>query len=590
MREASVGDAVELSITPMHAFRVILAVCLSASLFAQSGEITTKESAVTFKSGVNLVPVPVVVRDSKGHAVGNLSAEDFQLFDNGKPQMISKFSVENIATAAPSAAPSAATAPSSADKPPVTGGTLADANASGAPERFVAYLFDDLHMSPADMIYTRDAARRQIDSSAHALERAAIYTMSGNPTQEFTSDKDKLHAALASLGVGHATATRSIQQTTCPPVTYYVGDLISNKNDPTALGIATTDALRCANLPPSQRATAEKMAQNAARQAVLNGDNDTLRALDQLRAVIARMASMPGQRTIVLISPGFLVLNDKLEDQTHIIERAIHANVIIGALDARGLFVNSGIPDASENNVNPATISAKAIYVTTEATVQADVMATLADGTGGTFYHGTNDFDEGMTRTAAAPDFLYVLGFSPLDLKYDGKYHSLKVTLKNGKGMELQVRKGYYAPKYAANPAEQSKQQIEETFFSSDELHDLPAILQTQYFMNDNGDATLSAVAKIDIKKLSYRKDSGRNNNEVTIVTGLFDNDGNYVTGIEKLVTLRLLDDTLEKRAGSGMSVKNSFTVHPGRYMVRMVVRDSEGQTMSAQSSIVEVR
>jgi len=284
------------------------------------------------------------------------------------------------------------------------------------------------------------------------------------------------------------------------------------------------------------------------------------------------------------------VLNDKLEDQTHIIERAIHANVIIGALDARGLFVNSGIPDASENNVNPATISAKAIYVTTEATVQADVMATLADGTGGTFYHGTNDFDEGMTRTAAAPDFLYVLGFSPLDLKYDGKYHSLKVTLKNGKGMELQVRKGYYAPKYAANPAEQSKQQIEETFFSSDELHDLPAILQTQYFMNDNGDATLSAVAKIDIKKLSYRKDSGRNNNEVTIVTGLFDNDGNYVTGIEKLVTLRLLDDTLEKRAGSGMSVKNSFTVHPGRYMVRMVVRDSEGQTMSAQSSIVEVR
>ena len=72
--------------------------------------------------------------------------------------------------------------------------------------------------------------------------------------------------------------------------------------------------------------------------------------------------------------------------------------------------------------------------------------------------HGTNDYDEGMARTAAAPEYLYVLGFSPLDLKLDGRYHNLKVTLKNPKppglpGADLQVRKGYYAPKYAADPA-----------------------------------------------------------------------------------------------------------------------------------------
>ena len=561
----------------------------------QTAEMTSKETSVTFKSGINLVPVPVVVRDASGHAVGNLSIDDFQLFDNGKPQMISKFTVEKlvetlaVAASAPIPRPSA-----SADKPTATAGTLTEANTDGIPDHFVAYVFDDLHMSQSDLVYTRDAAKRQIDSAPHAQERVAIYTTSGQRMQEFTSDPDKLHSALAALGTGHAAATKTTMQLSCPPMTYYMGDLIYNKNDSGALAIAVTDTMRCANLSPPQYELAKRMAQNAARDAVINGDRDTESALDTLRAVVARMASMPGQRTIVIISPGFLVLDDRRDEQTALIERAIHSNVVIGALDARGLYVETGIPDASEPNVYPMTITQKTVYRTTEATVQADVMASLAEGTGGTFYHGTNDYDEGIARTAAAPEYLYILGFSPLDLKLDGKYHNLKVTLKNPRppalrGADLQVRKGYYAPKYAADPAERAKQQIEEAFFSRDEVHDLPATLLTQYFKADNGDATLSAVAKVDVKQLSFRKEAGRNLDNLTVVTGLFDNDGNFVTGVQKTVEMRLLDDTLQKRVGQGIAIKSSFPVHPGRYVVRMVVRDSEGQTMSSQSSLVEI-
>jgi len=216
-------------------------------------------------------------------------------------------------------------------------------------------------------------------------------------------------------------------------------------------------------------------------------------------------------------------------------------------------------------------------------------MDELSSGTGGTFYKGTNDMDEGFARTAAAPDYLYVLGFTPQDLKMDGSYHKLKVVLNRVKGMNLQVRKGYYAAKYSADPKEQAKQQLEETFFSRDEIHDLPAELQTQYFKLGNGDATLSAVANVDVKKLTFRKEGNRNHNAVTVETGLFDSDGNFVTGLKKVVTLSLLDETLEKRLGAGIGVKSSFTVHPGRYVVRMVVRDTEGQLMTAQSSLVEI-
>ena len=59
-----------------------------------AAEITTRDATPTFSTGVNLVLVPVVVRDKNGHAVGNLHKEDFQLFDKGKVQFISKFSIE----------------------------------------------------------------------------------------------------------------------------------------------------------------------------------------------------------------------------------------------------------------------------------------------------------------------------------------------------------------------------------------------------------------------------------------------------------------------------------------------------------------
>src|ERR1700733_2994374 len=57
-------------------------------------ELITPDSAPTFSAGVNLVLVPVVVRDKKGRAIGTLRKEDFQLFDKGKRQVISKFSLE----------------------------------------------------------------------------------------------------------------------------------------------------------------------------------------------------------------------------------------------------------------------------------------------------------------------------------------------------------------------------------------------------------------------------------------------------------------------------------------------------------------
>jgi hypothetical protein len=182
-----------------------------------------------------------------------------------------------------------------------------------------------------------------------------------------------------------------------------------------------------------------------------------------------------------------------------------------------------------------------------------------------------------------------VLGFSPQNLKFDGSYHNLKVTVRNPSGLTLQVRRGYWAPNHAVDPAEQARDEIRETVFSRDEIHDIPVDVQTEFFKLDESKAELTVDSHLDAKGLRFRKAEDRNNDTLTVVTGLFDPNGNYVAGIERLVQLHLRDQTLEAMRNAGISVKETFDVAPGRYLVRVVVQDREGNTMAAQNGSVEI-
>jgi VWFA-related protein len=534
-------------------------------------EMATHEEQATFRSRVDLVMVPVVIRDGRGKPVPGLKKEDFQLFDKGKPQTISRFSAEKAG---------GQSIKFSEDADGVAKPSNKDAE-SVIPQRFIAYLFDDIHAKFSDLAFARQAALKHVSEALAPSDRAAIFTTSGQGMVDFTDDKPQLLEAINRL-MPRPIGRSAVQE--CPDISYYMADMIVNKNDTMALQAATADTMICMNLDPSMASSAAQMAQGAAQRMLSIGDHESQVAYAVMKDVIRRMSAAPGLRIVVLASPGFLTTDNLRSEESDIMDRAIRNNITINGLDIRGLYTDA--PDASQAR----TSRLKQQYDRESARVEGDTLAEIAYGTGGTFFQNNNSMEEGFKVTGTAPETYYLLGFSPQNLKLDGTFHALKVTLKAPGHLDVQARKGYYAPRRLTDAAENAKQEIEEALFSREELRELPVDLHTQFFKAANGTSTVTVLAHLDVKHFKFKKGDDRNNNTVTIVSSLFDRNGSLVVAITKVLTLRLKDETLDKKIDTGLTIRTPFNVKPGTYLVRLVVRDTEGQMISAENSAVNAQ
>ncbi len=578
-------------------------------------EITTNDSPVVFSSRVNLVSVPVVVRDRAGHALGNLTQDDFELFDKGKLQVITRFSIEKSEGSLVQANSGPGSQENASSRTAPAGSVL--------PQRYIAYLVDDVHLQRGDLLQTRQAMNRHLEESLEPGSRAAIFTTSGLVKADFTGDRDKLHRAVNSI---QPWTSGPDPQQDCPPVSYYMADLLVNKllylsgalfsdvqiaqlvlsgQADQALVAVVAEAEACSHmsLAPPQGASTPRAAdmtpeplitlvRTTVRQALTYGDHETSSALGALEDVIRRLTSTPGSRTLVLVSPGFLLTTDHRSQEFDVLDRAIRANVTVNTIDMRGLYTPPG-SDASERG-HLSTAGGFLTQTEISAASQADdVLEEIADGTGGTFFHNDNDLKGGLNTLAARPEYVYVLGFSPSNLKFDGSYHSLKVNVRNSRDLALQVRRGYWAPNHAVGAAQQARDDIREAVFSRDEIQDIPLDVQTELFKPSEEKAELTVIGRLAVGALRFQRaeerNEPRNNDTLTIVAGLFDPDGNYVSGIQRVIQMHLRDQTLAALESSGITVKETFHVAPGRYVVRMVVRDTQGHTMAARNQGVNI-
>ena len=565
-------------------YRNLFVIALCGTLSYLAAQVVEDPSSARFESQVDVVLVPVVVRDRHGSPVGNLTKDDFRLFDKGKRRVITSFVAVGPATEA-----SVQTADGSKSTGHLTGTNLTAPH--GEVRRRLIYLFDDLNTRFADMAQLREAAVRHFRHPLPAGDEVAIYSFSGRLLSGFSNDPEKLAVIAGKLRwrpqVGHGGMN-------CPDVSYYIADLVMTKGSSEALAALTNHTMACAHMPLEP---AKLLAESAATRELKIGAEDTQVALGTLRRAIRQLSSMPGQRVVVLASPGlFLQTPAGARSLEGVLDLAAKSNVIVNGLSPRGVIVAEGRAERGRivrrgrrpPSQNSPSDKWKA-YRRESARAGEDVMADLADGTGGTYFRENNDLNLGFVKTATTAQISYVLGFSPVSLKMDGTFHPLKVLLQNERGDKVEARRGYYAIKNESRDSH-ATDEIDDEVFARNTANDIPLVVQTGYSkQNGSDDATVLIVAKVELTALHFRKLGGRNNDSFRAVAVLFDEEGGYVAGSEKTARLNVRDETL-KQADPNVTLRWEFNVKTGKYLIRLVMREADGKAMTTLSRPLNIQ
>jgi VWFA-related protein len=527
----------------------------------------------------NLVVVRVVARNAQGNPVADLRKEDFKLSDNGKEQSIAQFAVETSSESSPASKPMSLqpTAP-----------------------RFLALYFDDLDMSTDEIMRARDAADHYLSRSLGPSGRAGIFTSSGLVEADFTSDLKKLHGALFKL------QSNSRLGNNCPNISDYQAKLIVEQTSPAdiqgpgpkmpspgtdALAAALDEAKNiCHMLSPNGRLIYIR-AQQILGQAVWQAQY----SLQGLKDVVNHISDMPGQRSVVFMSAGFLTdeLGSKISD---IADRALHSQVVIGSIDSKGLATK--LPEADirtgYTTVDSHLLAVKRDLAHTREEQALSVLEEVADDTGGRFFHNDNDLEAGIRAASMLSEISYVLAFAPSNLKSDGRFHSIRVTLREKrKGVGLQARRGYFAPLAGAQPSDELAEAMRSAVLSREDMRGLPLDVTTEISRGTGesaGKPELGIMARVEVGRVHFRKDGDHNLNTLTFVSSVFDHDGLWVGGQQKKLPLDLPDDKLQQLMNSpGVLMRSAFHLVPGTYSIREVVMDSEDHHIGAVTRSVEV-
>jgi VWFA-related protein len=386
-------------------------------------------SVTNVQVNVNRILVPVVVRNRQTQTVGDLKKEDFTVLDNGNPRPISGFVVE-YRSSAPAVDAGGISAPNG------------KAQATTLPDRIVVLLFDDMHLNAEELAHVKLAAEPLVTSLVNGSHMAAVVSLSGSVNSGLTRDAAKLQAALKRL---KPQPIYRSEAAACGYIDYYEADLIANHRDDTAMQDALKRFALCnpsIQLSGAGLAVANGMVESAARRALVQGALDISTTYANLGEFVRRMEKLPGQRTLILVSPGFLnVETEALTAESQIVNAAAQYNVTISALDARGLY--SSEVSASERGEGAG--GTNIAYHREEMRLAEDPMAELANGTGGTFFHNRNDLGAGLQQLTEAPEVVYLLEIPVDDEKTQAGYHRLKVAVDRD-GLEVQARRGYLYP------------------------------------------------------------------------------------------------------------------------------------------------
>jgi VWFA-related protein len=534
--------------------RIVFALLVSTLLGSvgiarqQAAQPSQGQPPVTFRVEVNYVEVDAFVTDAQGNVVSDLTANDFELLEDGKPQKISTFSLVNLPIErAPR--PLFASAPVEADVQTNEGGE----------GRIYLIVLDDQHTDPTRAPRVKVAARRFIEQNFGTNDLAAVVYTGGRSTdsQDFTNNPRLLLAAIDKFTgrkLRSATLER-LEGVRTNPDTGNVGP----GTDPSEI----ERAFRARQVMSSVRRLAEFMAGvRGRRKAMLFISEGVDYDINQVMGVQGSTAT------------------SVLQDTQDAIAAATRGNVAIYTIDPRGLVTGSEDLIQSSSTFDDQGVGL--VSSLSELRLSQDSLRVLAENTGGFAAVNQNDFNGAFDRILRENSTYYVLGFYPTNERRDGRYRKLQVRV-NRPGLMVRARNGYFAARGRASEPKPSTSKalnvaIDEAMGSPLPTPGVPMKVFAAPFKGAAPNAAVAMSVEIDASKFDYMEKDGTWFEKVEVVSTATDANGKVYPGERQTVNLMMKPQTYERVKSRGLRVLTQANLPPGRYQLRVASGNASGK------------
>ena len=564
-----------------------------------SGSVQGQSSSgFTLKVPVEVVVVNAIVTDRDGNPITDLTVDDFEVLENRKKQNIQSFSQEIYQSSQSS----------------LTWGSAVDAE-EPAPEappekpRLLSLVIDDLTYPPMGTLSrTIQAIRGFVERGLKAGNYISIMTASRGYFVPFTQDSELL---LAEIDRIHKKLdfTSSMNRPVCVTMTDAQAEeihMVSPAPGSRAFDVAMAEAEDCgiggasANpLNERQRVGVGTTGVDATQQAIETyvrtlaaqhlslKKSRTRRLLDVLRGHIRSLGPVEAQKSMVLLSAGFLhrALRYELE---RLVDVALKTGMIFNTIRSTGLDTSS-MYDVSNNLTNNSNLRLeKSLLVTEDRRQKGMSLAYLARATGGIYFKDNNDLGAGLREVVDQQFSYYVLSYATPPKKPDGRFYRLRVRVSRP-GARVTHRRGFYAPKERLSPEEQKKKEMLEAMRAPTDLREIPLQMSYHGSRLDEDTYRLEIVTRLGFKDLPFLVEEGKRINRVNLAVVAFDAKDEYVGGEEKAWNFKLGDSSYQALLQSGLTSKVVLEVPAGRYQVKVAARENLNSGLGSLRRTVEV-
>jgi VWFA-related protein len=537
------------------------------------------------------VLLDVVVRDKKGHRVDELKPEDFQIFDNGEPKKITSFRLVQGGEAIGTGGARTQLDPLRQIRLVTMIFHCWDNNARRlAHDAALDLLKGELPQNVYMAIMTIDFKIEVLQAFTNdtALIRKAIDRATRSQNADFSKDTETVRRQLEQMLGPNSNGAQTLQQqinNAAPTVT--------GNAPPTNPGAFATVAMAqmLLNMIRTEQSYAMTDAGRTSVYALLDGVKEQYR--------------LPGRKTILYFSEGFVVPQELDQPFREILSIANRSNVSFYTVDAHGLTAastNQGaidmLRDAAQSSRDQATTVSGPVRTDQANVIDTGIASTranpqtalgeLAESTGGALIANTNDLRGPLHKLAEDIQTYYEVTYNPEIKTYDGSFR--KITIKmSSSDLRVQSRSGYIAlpPALARGSVLRA---FEVPLLTALDAPELPKAFgyeaTAMHFRGRQGEPVCELIMDVPLAAVTLEKQGGgESSGRLSYVALLKDGKGEVVKKFQNERAFNVPAEKLDGFKASHFIYTEHFDLAPGPYTVETAVLDGRGNKISARKS-----